>query len=103
MSQTKNKKHYSHGRRKTPWTLLIMLGGGALLIFVAISVLNKPSQAKAPIEVSGSPSLKVDKERVDLGNIKLGRTVDVSFQLTNVGDQTLRFSKTPYIEVVEGC
>jgi len=103
MSQPKNKKQYRHGRRKTSWPLLIMLGGGVLLIFVAISVLNKPSQAKTPIEVNGSPSLKVDKERVDLGNINLGRTVDVSFQLTNVGDQTLRFSKTPYIEVVEGC
>jgi len=103
MSQPKNKKQYRHGRRNPPWPLLIMLGGGVLLIFVAISVLNKASQAKTPIEVNGSPSLKVDKERVDLGNINLGRTVDVSFQLTNVGDQTLRFSKTPYIEVVEGC
>ena len=103
MSYPKNKKHYKHGGRKTPWPLLILVGGGLLLIFVAISVLNKPSQAKVPIEVSGSPSLKVDKQKVDLGNIKLGRTVDVSFELTNVGDQTLRFAKAPYIEVVEGC
>jgi hypothetical protein len=29
--------------------------------------------------------------------------VEVSFQLTNVGDQALRFSKAPYIEVLEGC
>ncbi|HEX9090291.1 MAG TPA: hypothetical protein VF831_02325 [Anaerolineales bacterium] len=103
MSQPKNKKQYKHGRRKTPWPLLFLVGGGVLLIFGAVIVLNKPSQAKVPIEVSGSPSLKVDKVRVDLGNVKLGRTVDVSFQLTNVGDQTLRFAKTPYIEVVEGC
>jgi hypothetical protein len=45
----------------------------------------------------------VDQEKVDLGIVKLGQTVDVKFKLTNVGDQTLRFSKAPYIEVLEGC
>jgi hypothetical protein len=103
MSQPKNKGHYRHGRRQKPWPLILLVAGGVLLIFVAVSVLNKPSKPQPAIEVSGSPSLKVDKQKVDLGNIKLGRVVDVSFELTNVGDQTLRFSKTPYIEVVEGC
>jgi hypothetical protein len=45
----------------------------------------------------------VDKEKVDLGEVKLGKTVEVSFELTNVGDQTLRFSEQPFIEVKEGC
>ncbi len=65
--------------------------------------LNKPSQSKAAIQVSGSPSLKVDQEKVDLGNVKLGQTVEVKFMLTNVGDETLRFRKAPYIEVLQGC
>ncbi len=103
MSHPKTKKHLRHGRRRFPWPLVVLVAGGALLVFAAISILNRPSQAKAPVEVAGSPSLKVDKQKVDLGEIKLGRTVDVSFELTNVGDQTLRFSKTPYIEVKEGC
>lgn len=103
MSHSKVRKNYKHGRRRTPWPLILLVGGGLLLIITAISVLNRPSQAKVPIEVSGSPSLKVDKQKVDLGNIKLGRTVDVTFEITNVGDQTLRFSKVPYIEVAQGC
>jgi hypothetical protein len=45
----------------------------------------------------------VDQDKVDLGNVKLGQTVDVKFTLTNVGDKTLRFNKPPYIEVLEGC
>jgi hypothetical protein len=61
------------------------------------------SGTKAAIEVNGAPSIKVDKEQVDLGDVKLGKTVEVTFKVTNVGDQTLRFQEQPYIEVVEGC
>ena len=103
MSQSKNRKHLKHRRRQKPWPLILLLGGGLVLIMIAVTALNKPSQPKAVIEVSGSSSLKVDKEKVDLGNVKLGQTVQVSFQLMNVGNQTLRFSKAPYIEVLEGC
>ncbi len=46
---------------------------------------------------------KKTKEQVDLGNVQLGQTVKVSFLVTNVGDQPLRFSDKPYVEVVEGC
>jgi hypothetical protein len=45
----------------------------------------------------------VDREQVDLGNVQLGQTAEVSFRVTNVGDQPLRFSEVPYIEVLEGC
>jgi len=33
----------------------------------------------------------------------LGKTVEVSFLLTNVGDKTLQFTQAPTIEVKEGC
>jgi hypothetical protein len=45
----------------------------------------------------------VDKEQVDLGDVKLNQPVEVTFQITNVGDKTLRFEEQPYIDVVEGC
>ena len=77
--------------------------GGLTLIGLAFFVLRQDSTPKAQIEVKGSPSLQVDQDMVDLGTVKLGKTVEVSFILTNVGDQTLRFSEQPYIEVVEGC
>ena len=64
---------------------------------------NQNSQPLAAIEVHGAPSLKADQEQIDLGNVSLGQTVQVSFRLTNVGDQPLRFSEKPYIEVVKGC
>jgi hypothetical protein len=83
--------------------MILLFAGGVLLVIGAVFALNKPSQPKAAIEVSGTPSLKVDREKVDLGNVKLGQTVDVKFTIMNVGDQTLRLSKAPYIEVLEGC
>ena len=49
------------------------------------------------------PPLKVDKDEVDLGNVKLGQTVEVTFNVANVGDKQLRFAEAPYVELVEGC
>ncbi len=103
MSEHKNKKNYRHHRKKQPWPLFLLFGGVLLLIIGASFAFRKPPLPKAAIEVNGSPSLKVDKQRVNLGDVKLGQTVDVKFTLMNVGDKTLRFSKAPYIEVTEGC
>lgn len=85
---------------------LLLVVGGVVLIAGALFTLWKsgqPDTSKVPIEVNGSPRLKVDTETVDLGDVPLNKPVTVSFQLTNVGDKTLRFSEKPYIEVLEGC
>lgn len=103
MSNHKNKKYLRHRKKKQPWPMILLFGGGLLLVIGAVFAFTKPSQPKAAVEVNGSPSLKVDQEKVDLGNVKLGQTVEVKFKLMNVGDQTLRFSKAPYVEVAEGC
>lgn len=103
MSEHKNKKNLRHRRKIQLWPMILLFAGGVLLVIGAVYVLNKPSQPKAAIEVSGTPSLKVDQEKVDLGKVKLGQTVEVKFKIMNVGDQTLRFSKAPYVEVLEGC
>ena len=103
MSQHNQKKTQRHGRKKERWPALLLLAGGLLLIAGVFFAFRKPSQPKAAIVVTGAPSLKVNQDKVDLGNVKLGQTVEVKFTITNVGDKTLRFSKTPYVEVVEGC
>ena len=103
MSQNKSSKILRHRRKKQSWPILLLLLGSVLLIIGAVFAFKKPVASKAAIEVNGTPSLKVDKQKVDLGNVKLGQTVDVKFTLSNVGDQPLRFSKAPYVEVLEGC
>jgi cell division septal protein FtsQ len=104
MSKFKPKKYPKKRQKKTAnWLPILIALGGLLLVGLAFLALRDKSAPVAAIEVTGAPSLKVDKEKVDLGDVKLGKTVQVSFQLTNVGDKTLRFNEKPYIEVVEGC
>ena len=89
-------------RRFSPiWIILSVLGlaGSAALVIWLSGAWEPPAE----IEVRGRPSLKVDQEQVDLGEFRLGQTTSVSFLLTNVGDQPLRVTQSPYVEVVEGC
>ena len=84
--------------------LWLSLAGGVVLVGVLLyAFFGNAPLPKAAIEVNGAPRLKVDKERVDFGDRKLGTEVDISLQVTNIGDQPLRFAEKPYIEVVEGC
>ena len=90
-------------RTQYPWLfpliVVVVLAGLAFLV-----LRGKPaSQPMTAIELQGAASLKVDQEQIDMGDVKLGRIVEASFRLTNIGDQPLRFTKPPYIEVVEGC
>jgi hypothetical protein len=102
MSQSKGNKNLRHHKKQEPWAIILLVAGG-LLLLGAFFAFKKPAQSQAAIEINGSPRLKVDQEKVDLGDVKLGQTVEVSFKLTNVGDQTLKFTEAPYVEVVEGC
>src|SRR5262245_40288405 len=86
----------------------IWLGlGGVILAAAGLVALaawqgGKTSAAFTP-EATGRAKLKADQQQVDLGNVRLGQTVAVAFELTNVGDKPLRFTDQPYVEVVEGC
>jgi hypothetical protein len=61
------------------------------------------SGSKATPEVTGAPKLKVDRDKIDLGDLKLGNTTQAEFVLSNAGDRPLQITDKPYIEVLEGC
>ena len=92
-----SRRNMARKHRRTQRTWLFLGLGGLFLIGAAFLVLrgNQKPQTLAAIEVQGAPSFKVDKEQVDLGDVALGQTVQVSFQVTNAGDQPLRFSADP--------
>ncbi len=100
MSQPKRKSQ-RRGGHSAARTLPVLLG---LLLLGALALLawRGDTRPTNPLS-SGTPSLKADREKVDLGDVSLGQTVAVAFELTNTGDAPLRFSEAPYVEVVEGC
>ncbi len=83
--------------------LWLALAGLALVLIAGWAILSSSAQSKASVEVKGAPRLKVEKDTIDHGSIKLGNPVRDDIRVTNVGDQPLVFTQTPYIEVKEGC
>jgi hypothetical protein len=103
-SETKAQRSARRKQQRAQRSILLMVGGGVILLAVAaFAILQNRPEPKIAIEVTGAPSLKVDQEKIDLGDVRLGDTVSASFRLTNVGDQPLEIVDDPYIEVVEGC
>lgn len=101
-------KHRSSAARSStpPKGPLLMIAGGLILLLALGYVFFGSSLTSTPpavIEVTGAPALKVNQEKIDFGNVKLGETVQAEFTLTNVGDQPLKFTSKPYIQVAAGC
>lgn len=106
MNKTRVRIQERRRKKRQRNTLIAVIAGGLLLVTSGIFIAKNAWENKADpslIEVSGQPSLKVDKEMIDYGDVKLNTNLTFAFQLTNVGDETLKISETPYVEVAEGC
>lgn len=92
-SKYKNRRR---PQKKAISPLILMIGGGVLLVAAALFVAFSNSG-------SGSPSLAVDQEVIDYGDVKFNDEKSFAIKVTNTGNGTLRFTEEPYIEVREGC
>jgi hypothetical protein len=102
MSTKASKKIEPQPSKKIPLWLPLIIVAGVVLIAVAL-ISNRQAASPTTPQVSDGPALQVDQEKIDLGDVPLGETVSVKFEITNVGDQPLRFTQKPYIEVAAGC
>jgi hypothetical protein len=93
----KNQKYRKQKQKRIfPW-LFVVLGGG-LLLLAAVLFANRSGG-----DGSGTPSIAVDQQRIDYGDVKFGVNKTFAIKVTNTGSGTLRFKEDPYIEVLEGC
>lgn len=93
-----------HKPKKNSIPLWLFLSGIGLILVAAVVFLSSIGREKADIEVTGAPKIKVEQDSYDYGTVKLGGSpIRAVVRVTNVGDQTLRFTEAPYIEVLEGC
>ena len=83
-------------RKNFPWLLLTL--GSLLLVIAAFSLVNRGGG-----DNGGSPSIAVDQQKIDYGDVKFGVNKTFAIKVTNTGNGTLRFKEEPYIEVLEGC
>ena len=91
-----SKKHKRQKQRKSfPWSLVAI--GGVLLIIAAFFLANRGG------DDGGTPSIAVDQQKIDYGDVKFGVNKTFAIKVTNAGDGTLRFKEEPYIEILEGC
>lgn len=91
-----SKKHKrQEQKQKFPW-IFLALGG----VFVALAVFLFARQGG---DGGGTPSIAVDQQKIDYGDVKFDVEKTFAVKITNTGDGTLRFKEEPYIEVLEGC
>jgi hypothetical protein len=91
-----SKKHKRlKQQQKFPW-LLLALGG----VFVVLAVFLFARQGS---DGGGTPSIAVDRQKIDYGDQHFGANLTFAIKVTNAGDGILRFKEQPYIEVLEGC
>jgi hypothetical protein len=91
-----SKKHKRQKQKqKFPW-IFLALGG----VFIVLAVFMFARQGG---DGGGTPSIAVDQQKIDYGDVKFGVNKTFAIKVTNTGDGTLLFKEEPYVEVVEGC
>jgi len=92
---SKKYKKQKQKKKNFPW-LLLALGG--ILVVVAGFLFARQND-----DGGGIPSIAVDQQKIDYGDVKFGVNKTFAIKVTNTGAGTLRFKEEPYIEVLEGC
>lgn len=93
-----SKKHKRQKQKKSfPWPLVVL--GGILLIVTVFFFANQGGDGGG----TGTPSIAVDQQKIDYGDVKFNVEKTFAVKVTNTGDGTLRFKEEPYIEILEGC
>ena len=92
-----SKKYKRQKQKKKIFPWLILAFGGILVVIAAFFFARQNGDG------GGTPSIAVDQQKIDYGDVKFGVNKTFAVKVTNTGDGILRFKEEPYIEVLEGC
>ena len=84
-------------------TWLAICIGVATVFVTAISLLISRQGPPYESEITGRPAVQVSQTYFDYGDVHYNVPITTSFQVKNVGDDTLFFLGEPQIQVVQGC
>lgn len=98
MSNKQKRQKYRKQKQKQrlPWIVLAV--GGVMLVLAAFLFARQGGD-----DGGGTPSIAVDQQQIDYGDVKFGVNKTFAIKVTNTGDGTLRFKEKPFVQVLEGC
>ncbi len=107
MGKRRAKSKSSPKGQPTPrWSKILI--PGLLVVAVAVGAgtwffLQKSSPQVVAVQYTGGARLAVDKDFIDLGNVRFEKFVTANFRLRNIGNQPLRLAVDRTVEAIEGC
>lgn len=94
--QKREKSRKQKQKQRLPWIVLAV--GGVMLVIAAFLFARQGGD-----DGGGTPSIAVDQQQIDYGDVKFGVNKTFAVKVTNTGDGTLRFKEKPFVQVLEGC
>ncbi len=85
--------------RLLPFGILSLIA----VVVVGLGIFGALRSSGALEDPNAKPQLTVDKEKLDLGDQKLGSTVRAQFNIKNTGTGTLKMQVPGMPTAVEGC
>lgn len=92
------RKKNRHKRKKQNFPWILLLAGGAFVVVAAFLFARQGGG-----DGGGTPSIAVDQQRIEYGDVKFDVEKTFAIKVTNTGDGKLQFKEKPYIQVLEGC
>jgi hypothetical protein len=97
----RSHQHTSPLKRYLPQ---IIIGTGALVVAAGLLLATrKGSPSDYVPEYTGGPRIDLGQEVYDYGYVELNTVITTDVEISNVGDQPLRITDTPQVQVLEGC
>lgn len=86
-------------------TMAVVMGvvGLAIVGIAALLLTRSGTPANYTPEYAGGPRLALEQDSYDYGYVQLGTTITTDVKIENVGDEPLKISEIPVVEVREGC